>query len=203
MGNARWLGAAGAVLYAIGFVLVSSVPGGGETEAEDFEKFYVTDDRTAIPLIGLFALTIGALALLGFLHELRGTLTDRFGGFGAGVAALGLAIVTVGGSILAGPSGVQAFGDGAFVGESVAHALAQAGFAAMLVPGSLFLGAGVAVLSFVGQRPGVLPKWVAVLGYVAAALQLVAFIWIPAFLIPVWFLVASFTARRAPRPALP
>lgn len=203
MGNARWLGAAGAVLYAVGFVLVSSVPGGGETEAADFEKFYVTDERTTMPLVGLFALSIGALALLGFLHELRGALTDRFGGFGAGVAALGLAVVTVGGGILTGPSGVQAFGDSAFVGESVAHALAQAGFAAMLVPGSLFLGAGVAVLSSVGQRTGVLPKWVAVLGYVAAAFQLVAIIWVPALLVPIWFLVASFTARRSGVPASP
>jgi len=78
----------------------------------------------------------------------------------------------------------------------VAQALAQAGFAAMLVPGSLFLGLGVGVLSYGSRRAGLLSQWVAIAGFVAAILQLVALIWIPSFAIPLWVLLASLAGLR-------
>lgn len=187
----RWVGVVGAVVYVVGFFLVSSVPGGGDVESSDFEEFYVTDDNTVLPLIGLFVLTIGALALLWFFHELRSAIGRTDGGFGWAAAALGLAVVVAGASILVGPSGVQAFSDADFVGEPVAHALASAGFGAMLVPGSLALGLGVGVLSYGARRTGVLPQWACIAGFVAAILQLGAIIWIPSFAIPLWVLVAS------------
>jgi hypothetical protein len=193
----RWVGAVGALIYAVGFVLVSSAPGGGDVDATDFEDFYVTDDNTALVIIGLVVLTIGALALLWFFHEMRTAIGTTDAGFGWAAAALGLALVVVGGSLLAGPSGVQAFSDAAFVGQPVAHALAQAGFAVMLVPGSLLLGLGVAVLSFLGRRTGVLPPWLAIAGFVAAVLQLAAVIWIPSFAIPLWVLLAGIAGLRA------
>jgi len=193
---ARWISVVGAVIYAVGFFLVSSAPGGGDVNASDFEDFYVTDDNTALPIIGLFVLTIGALALVWFFHELRTALGTADAGFGWAVAALGLALIVAGASLLAGPSGVQAFSDAEFVGQPVAHTFAQAGFAAMLVPGSLFLGLGVAVLSLAGRRTGVFVPWVAIAGVVAAILQLVAFIWIPSFAIPLWILLASLAGLR-------
>jgi hypothetical protein len=193
----RWVGAIGAVIYAAGFILVSSAPGGGDVEAADFEDFYVKDDKTAMVVIGLFALTIGALALLWFFHLLRTSIATTDAGFGWGAAALGLALVVVGAGLLAGPSGVQAFSDSDFVGQPVAHALAQSGYAVMLVPGSLFLGVGVAVLALAGRKAGVLLPWVAIAGVVAAVLQLAAVIWIPSFLIPLWVLIASIAGLRA------
>lgn len=193
----RWVGAVGAVVYAVGFVLVSSAPGGGDVDAADFEDFYVTDDNTAMVVIGLFALTIGALALLWFFHLLRTAIATTDAGFGWGAAALGLALVVGGAGLLAGPSGVQAFSDLEFVGQPVAHALAQSGFAVMLVPGSLFLAVGVATLSLAGRNAGVLMPWVATAGLVAAVLQLASIMWIPSFAIPLWVLIASIAGLRA------
>jgi hypothetical protein len=201
MGIGRWIGIAGAVVYGVGFFLVSSAPGGGDVDASDFEDFYVTDERTALPIVGLFVLTIGVLGMLWFFHELRTAVGSGDGAFGWATAALGLAIVLAGASILVGPSGVQAFSDADFVGAPVAHALAQAGFAAMLVPGSLLLGAGVAVLAFAGRRAGVLVPWVAIVGIVAGALQLFAFIWIPHFAIPLWVILAGAAGARMAAPA--
>src|SRR5215207_4513379 len=180
----RWVGAVGAVVYVVGFVLVSSAPGGGDVEGSDFEDFYVTDDKTAMVVIGLIVLTIGVLALLWFFHQLRTAIATTDAGFGWGAAALGLALVGGGGSLLAGPSGAQAFSDADFVAQPVANTFAQAGLAMMLVPGSLFLALGVAVLSLAGRNAGVLVPWVAIAGLVAAALQLVASIWIPSLAIP-------------------
>jgi hypothetical protein len=192
----RWIGVAGAVLYGVGFVLVSSAPGGGDVDASDFEDFYVTDENTALPIVGLFVLTIGALGMLWFFHELRTGIGTADGSLGWAAATLGLAVVVTGASMLAGPSGVQAFSDADFVGAPVAHSFAQAGFAAMLVPGALALAAGVAMLSFAGRRAGLFVPWVAIAGFVAAALQLLAFIWIPHFAIPLWVILAGIAGTR-------
>ncbi len=192
----RWIGLAGAVIYTAGFFLVSSAPGGGEVETADFEEFYVEDERTVVPILGVFALTIGALALLWFFHSLRAAIATSDAGLGWAATALGLAIVLTGGSLLAAPSGVQAFSDADFVGAPVAHTLAQAGFGAMLVPGSLCLGFGIAVLSLAGRKAGVVAPWVAVAGVVVAVLQLAAVVWLPSLLIPLWVLAAAAAGVR-------
>jgi hypothetical protein len=197
MRTIRWVGAVGALIYAVGFVLVSSAPGGGDVDAADFEDFYVTDDNTAVVIIGMFVLTIGAMALLWFFHVLRTAIATTDASFGWAAAALGLTLVVAGAGLLAGPSGVQSFSDAEFIGQPVAHALAQSGYAVMLVAGSLFLGLGVAVLSLAGRRAGVLRPAVAIAGLVAAVLQLAAFIWIPSFAIPLWILIASIIGIRA------
>jgi len=194
----RWIGIVGAVLFAVGFVLASSAPGGGDVDEADFEKFYVTDDNTALPIIGVVLLSLGVIAVLWFFYELRAAMlgAEMLAGFAWIAAALGLSLVAVGGCMLAAPSGVQAFSDAEFVGAPVAHALAQAGFAAALVPGALLLGAGIAVFSFANRRAGVFPMWASIIGYVAAALQLLAIIWLPFFAIPLWIVIVAFVARR-------
>ncbi len=88
----RWVGVVGAIVYVVGFFLVSSVPGGGDVKSSDFEDFYVTDDNTALPLIGLFVLTIGALALLWFFHDLRIAIGSTDAGFGWAAAARSSAV---------------------------------------------------------------------------------------------------------------
>ena len=192
----RLVGAIGAVVYTIGFFVAGSIPGGGEPEAGDFEEFYVTDDNTATALIGAVLLTLGAIALLWFFHTLRAAMAGTDAGFGRACAAIGLALIAGSGAILAGPSAVQVVSDGEFVGEQIAHTFAQAGYGLMLVPGALFLGAAVVVLSLVGRRAGVLLPWAAIAGIVAGALQVVSFLWIPALLIPLWVLVTSLAGLR-------
>ena len=199
----RWIGIVGALLLGVGFVLVSSAPGGGDVDEADFEKFYVTDDNTALPIIGMVLLSLGLVALLWFFYELRAAMRDADlpAGFALVATAVGLALVGAGASMLVGPSGAQAFGDADFVGVPVAHALAQAGYAAALVPGALLLGAAVAAFSVANRRTAVFPMWVSIIGYVVAALQLVAWIWIPFFAVPLWVIIAAATARRTSLPA--
>jgi hypothetical protein len=194
----RWIGIVGAVLFALGFVLASSAPGGGSVDEADFEKFYVTDDNTALPIIGVVLLSLGVIAVLWFFYELRAAMlgAEMLAGFAWISAALGLSLVAAGACMLAAPSGAQAFSDAEFVGAPVAHTLAQAGFAAALVPGALLLGAGIAVFSFANRRAGVFPMWASIIGYLAAALQLLAIIWIPFFAIPLWIVIVAAVARR-------
>ncbi|HVL04397.1 MAG TPA: hypothetical protein VM388_00270 [Acidimicrobiales bacterium] len=186
----------GSVLFLVGLFLLATVPGGGDVDAAQFQEFYVTDDGTATAILGMFVMTLGCLALLWFLWELRTSIGTPLAGLGFASGATGLALVVAGAALLEAPSGVQAFSDADFVGEQVAHAFAQAGWAAILVGGALFLGLAIAISSLAARQTGALPAWVTVAGFVVAALQLGAFIWLPSLAIPVWFLLAALTAGQ-------
>lgn len=186
----RVVSAVSAVVYTVGFVLVSSIPGGGgDTTTADFDDFYVNDDQTAIPVIGAFLIALGAIGLMWFFQT--ATDTSDIGRFGRSAGMLGVALVAASASILAAPAGMQNFGDAEFVGQGVAHAFAAGGFIMMLVPGSLLLGAAIAAICASGRRSGRVPSWLAITGYIAAILQLVAVIWLPSFAVPLWILAAA------------
>jgi hypothetical protein len=199
MGSRRWIGIIGAVVYAVGIVVSSAAPGGGDVNEADFEKFYVTNDDTTIPLIGVLVLTLGVILVLWFFYEMRNAMrgADLAVGFAWTVVSLGLALVAIGGCLLAAPSGVQAFSDQPFVGSNVAHAFAQAGYAVMLVPGAILIGVAIGVFSLANRRGQVFPAWVSIAGYVAAVLQLAAFIWMPHFAVPLWILLAAIVSSGA------
>ena len=199
----RWIGLVGAVVFLVGFVMLSAIPGGGDVDAADFEDFYVNDERTDVALPAMYLVTLGALGMSWFLYELRETIGTTLARFGGTAALVGLAMFVVGAGALAGPSGVQEFGDEAFVGADVAHALAQAGWAIALVGGALFVGAGIAGLCMAGRSSGHLVGWVAIAGLVVAVLQLGGVIWLPALLIPVWVAVSAATGVRSGDRPLP
>lgn len=192
----RWIGLAGAIVFLVGFFMLSAVPGGGDVDAADFEEFYVDDERTNIALPAMYLVTLGALAMSWFLYELRETIGSTLARFGGAAALVGLAMFVVGAGAVAGPSGVQEFGDEPFVGASVAHALAQAGWGIALVGGALFVGAGIAALCVAGRSSGRLVAWVAIAGLAVAVLQLGSVIWLPALLIPVWVAVCAGAGVR-------
>jgi hypothetical protein len=192
----RWAGIVGAVVFGVGSFLVIQTPGGGDTTAAEVEKFYVTDNRTAMVVLGVVILTLGSIGLLWFLSALRSAVGSPAADLGFGSEAVGLAMVVAGAAIIAGPSAVQTFGEGKFVGAPVAQALAQAGLTLMLLGGALFLGFGVAATSVAARRASALPPWVTIAGVVAGALQVVAFIWLPSLAIPLWVLLAGVTVRQ-------
>jgi hypothetical protein len=187
----RWAGLVGAVVFVVGFVMVSSVPGGGDPDPADFEEYYLTDDNTGLAIAGLLILSAGVIVLVLFLHYLRTQISTDLSrlAFASGVA--GLAVVGTGACVLAAPSAVQAFSDEEYVGQQIAHTFASAGFGVMLIPGALLLGLAIACYSLSGRANGSLPAWVAIVGIIVAVLQLLAIIWIPFLLVPVWMVLAS------------
>ena len=197
MRRISWIGLVGAIVFLVGYFLLSAVPGGGDVEPADFEEFYVTDDRTGTAIAAMFLVTLGTLGLLWLLWELRTGIDSALSRLAFVSGALGLALVVGGAALLEAPSGAQAFSDADFVGAPVAHALAQAGWAAILIGGALFLGLAIALFSAEGRRTGTLVSWVAIAGFVAAVLQLVAFIWLPSLAIPLWFILVALTGIRA------
>jgi hypothetical protein len=184
-------------VYVVGHLLLAPVPGGGDTSANDFQKFYVTDDRAGLAIAAVLVLTIGCLGMLWFFHEVREQMETPVARAGFVFTAVGLALVAAGAAIVAGPAGVQVNSNEPFVGNAVAHAMAQAGFGVMLIGGAMFLGLGVGVLAFEGRRLGVLVPWVGIAGIVAGVLQLAGYIWLPMFAIPLWVLIVAVTGLHA------
>jgi hypothetical protein len=193
MKRASLVGIVAVVVYVVGQMLLGPVPGGGDANAEDFQKFYVTDDKTGLAIFGVLVLTLGCIGLFFFFHEMHARFDTKQSRAGLVSVAVGLGLVAAGAGILAGPSGVQFNSDEAFVGQPVAHALAQSGYAVMLIGGGMFIGLGVAIFAFEGRRLGAFLPWVAIIGIVAAALQLLAYFWIPMFAIPLWVLIVAIT----------
>ena len=193
----RWAGLVGAVVFLVGHIMVSSVPGGGDVDPSDFDDYYVTDDKTGLAIAGLIIVSVGVILLVLFLHHLRTTIASDFSrlAFASGMA--GFSVYVVGATLLASPSAVQAFSDADFVGEEVAHTFASAGFGAILIPGALLIGLAIAAFSFAGRQTGMLPSWVTIIGYIVAVLQLASIIWLPFLLVPVWLALASIAGTRA------
>lgn len=192
----RWSGLVGAVVFLAGFIMVSSVPGGGDVDPSDFDDYYVNDDKTGLAIAGLIVLCVGVIILVLFLHYLRTTIASEFSGlaFSAGVA--GFAVVMVGASLLASPSAVQSFSDADFVGEEVAHTFASAGFGVILIPGALLIGLAIAAFSIAGRQIESLPSWVTIIGLIVAVLQLVSIFFLPFLVVPVWLALASIAGTR-------
>jgi hypothetical protein len=192
----RWSGLAGAVVFLVGHIMVSSVPGGGDVDPSDFDDYYVADDKTGLAIAGLIILTVGVILLVLFLHHLRTTIASDLArlAFGAGMA--GLTVVVVGATLLAAPSAVQAFSDADFVGEEVAHTFAAAGFGAILIPGALLMGLAIAAFSLAGKQTAMFPSWLTIIGYIVAVLQLAAIIWLPFLVVPVWLALASIAGTK-------
>jgi hypothetical protein len=198
----RWSGLVGAVVFLAGFFMVSSVPGGGDPEPSDFDKYYVTDDKTGLAVAGLVVLSVGVVVLFLFLHYLRMAIASDLSGlaFGSGIA--GLSLVLAGATLLAAPAAVQAFSKSDFVGEPIAHTFASAGFGVMLIGGALLMGLTIATFSLAGRQTAVFPSWVTITGFIAAVLQLASIIYLPFLLVPVWLALASIGGTRpSPTPA--
>ena len=196
MRTLRWSGLVGAVVFLAGFIMVSSVPGGGDVDPSDFDDYYVKDDKTALAIAGLIVLSVGVIILLLFLHYLRTTIGGDLSRLAFGSGLTGFAVVAVGATLLASPSAVQAFSDADFVGEEVAHTFAAAGFGAILIPGALLIGLAIATFSLAGRQTGVFPSWVTIVGYVVAVLQLASIIFLPFLVVPVWLALASIAGTR-------
>ena len=197
MRNVKWIGIIGAALYVLAMLVLNAVPGGGPVDAADFDRFYVADQQMSLAILGLFLAGFAAVALLWFLWQLRVAIGTHLAELGFIAGAIGLAQFTVATGLIVAPSGVQLIGGQPFVGAEIAHSVASAGWAIMLVGGAFALAVAVAAFSRAARRTNSLPGWVATTGYVVAAVQVVAAMFVPHFLVPLWFLVVAAVGVEA------
>jgi len=83
----------------------------------------------------------------------------------------------------------------------VARYLGAAAFGAILLCGAFAAIALIDAASVVIMRTGILPKWLAYLGFVAAIALLFAVVFLPMVALPIWVLATSIVLFRLPTPS--
>ncbi len=189
------------VLAALGV----SGSGPGDTP-EEVAEWYGDEGNRGAAFFVFFLLVGAALAFLWFLGALRGVLVRAEGdparwtalAFGAGVASTTLLLASASAYITpAATAGQDAFP----FDPNTANAFTNAGFA--LLACSTMTGALVALAtSIVAHRTGLLPRWLALAGFLVAPALLFAVFFFPLFVWLAWVLAVSLvlllrTARVA------
>ena len=178
------------VLAALGV----SGSGPGDTP-EEVAEWYADEGNRGAAFFVFFLLVGAALAFLWFLGALRGVLVRAEGdparwtalAFGAGVASATLLLVSA--SLYITPAATA--GQDAFPFDpNTANAFTNAGFA--LLACSTMTGALVALAtSIVAYRTGLLPRWLALAGFLVAPFLLFAVFFFPLFVWLAWVLAVS------------
>jgi hypothetical protein len=196
---ARWAPIGGitfVVLLIVGLVLLTDIPSADASDQEITD--YLTDSDVHIRnIIGLYLWAFAGAAFLWFLAHLRGVLREAEGqpgtlstlAFGAGVlfvAALFVSAVAIG-SI----AGAIEFGSATEPAPDFVRMLPQMGFGILLIGGGFAAIVMLISASLVILQTGVLPQWLAWLGFVAAFALLFAAVFLPMIALPIWVLAVS------------
>jgi hypothetical protein len=191
----RWsplAGVAFALLMLAALGVSATGPGNTPDEVADW---YADEGNRAAAFFVFFLLTVAALAFLWFLGALRGVLVRAEGdparwtavAFGAGVASATLLLASA--SLFISPA-ASAEQEGFPFDPSTANALSNAGIA--LLACSTMSGALVALAtSIVAHRTGLLPRWLALVGFLVAPILLFAVFFVPLFVWLAWVLAVS------------
>ncbi len=217
--DARWervaagMGIAAVILFLVGSFIPGAFPQPGDP-VEEIQSFY-QEKRTAL-LVGYIVLGLGAVAFVWFLGAFRAAL-----GRAEGPSAR-LTSVTFAGGILQLVNGIVGgavslavvFGGAAAADPSLSHLafnMANISTASYGFTIALFIGAS----SLLAIRTGVLPRWLALLGFVTVAVGLIgtltifsdegffspggAYGYVGFALFSIWLIAVSITLMQALR----
>jgi hypothetical protein len=203
----KWGAVAGlgfSVLFVLRFLAFLDTPDNDAPTSEWLEYFQDSGNR-ALSIAGAYVMVFSALAFLCFVWALRARLRSAESDglalstlvFGSGVAfvtmllASSAAMATV-------PAGIE-FGDVPVVDGEFARQMEQLGFSFLLLCGLFVVGVAIAATSASALRSGVLPRWLAISGFVVAAVVgLLGVFFIPMILLVLWVLTVSIVMLRQP-----
>jgi hypothetical protein len=195
-------GVLAAVTFVAGVILSSASPDSKDSDAKVL-AWYASHGHRLANIIGAYLLAFCGLFLLWFVSGLRQRLRAAEGpggrlanvALGGGVLLVGL--LWVGAAALVAISGAESFGGSpALKSADLARFLPQIGFPAILVFAMFGAIALIDATSIVILRTGVLPRWLAWLGFVCAVVLLFGALFIPMIALPIWLLAASFILFR-------
>lgn len=186
-----------AVAYVVLFLVGLFAGGGGAGDSpEEYVAYYADAGNRSKEFLIFFILVAAALVFLWFLAGLRGILARAEGegarwtalAFAAGVASATLFLAAAALFVApAGSAGEESFRE---VNPSAANIVGNAGYA-MFVCSVMVAGMLVFATSIVALRTLVLPRWLALAGFVVAAVLLFAVVFFPVFLWLAWMLAVG------------
>ena len=189
------------VLFAAGLIGIMMIPGGGDVTDHAFTSFYADSSKRHTVFLLSIALIVGTWMMVWLFTELRQRLgTSTRADLSQRLASIGACAVMVGGTVDAGPMGVQTNSNSPFVGVTIAHTFAQAGIGAIVV-GLLCFAAAVLLLGLEMRASAVFPSWLGTASLVFAVLLIGSYILAPGLLLPIWALLVAVACRRLPASA--
>jgi hypothetical protein len=196
-----------AITFVVGVVMASNSPDSNDNNAQ-ITSWYADHGHRVTVIVGAFVLAFFGLFLLWFAAGLRQRLRlaegpeGRLANVALGGAVLCVGLIWVGGALLAAIPAGQELGDAnALTVSDVARFVPSAGFGAILIYGMFGAIALIDATSVVIWRTGVLPRWLAWLGFVAGVLLLFGVVFLPMIALPIWLIAASIVLYRRPQTA--
>jgi hypothetical protein len=189
-------------LFVASVLLVRVRPAPGSS-AQEIADFYLKQDSATVALVGLYLVPFAGIAFLWFVAAIRshlGAREDRFFGtvlLGSGVlfVAMLFAAAASAGVLV---TGVK-FLDDPPPSPDVVVLARSLGFAFLFIFGVRVAAVFMFVVSTIGLRTGLLPRWLVVAGYVFGAVFLVtvAYVELLALLLPAWVTAVSVVILRS------
>ena len=192
-----------AVLFVVGFLMVSDTPEGDESNLK-WLRYYADSDNRRMIVIGAIVLALAAVAFLVFLGVLRERLRNAAPGaewVGTTAFASGLLFVAMLAVATLGTASVSAsvqFGDNPVVRDAdVLRTFESLGIGALVLFGAAAAGLLIITTSIAGGRAALLPRWLVVAGYIAGVIVLLGgLFFIPLVLFVLWMLVVGIVMLR-------
>jgi hypothetical protein len=200
-------GIVAAITFLVGVVMVSDSPD-SDANNQAVIDFYSDHGNRVGVIVGAFILAFCGLFLLWFAAGLRQRLRlaegpeGRLSNVALGGAVLCIGLLWAGASLLAAiPAGQSLGGANALTVSDVGRYLPQAGFGAILLFGMFGAIALIDATSVVIWRTGLLPRWLAWLGFICGVVLLFGVFFLPMIALPIWLIAMSIVLYRRPEGA--
>ena len=197
-------GVLAAVTFVAGVICASASPDTSDSDAKVL-AWYADHGHRVTNIVGAYLLAFFGLFLLWFASGLRQRLRaaegpgGRLSSVALGGAILCVGMVWVGAAAIVAISGGKSFGGVAGPQNAdLVRFLPQVGYPAILVFAMFGAIAMIDATSVVAMRTGILPRWLAWLGFLCTVVLLFAVVFLPMIALPIWLLAASFVLFKLP-----
>lgn len=197
-------GVLAAATFVVGMLFVVDGPDSSDSDAKVL-AWYADHGHRLQNVIGAYLLGFCGLFLIWFAAGLRQRLraVEGPGGRLSNVALAGgtlcAGMLWIGAGAAAAISGAKTFGGvPGPQNADIARFLPQVGYPAILIFAMFGAIAMIDASSVLAMRTGILPRWLALLGFVCAIVLLFAVVFLPVVAFPIWLLAASFVLFRLP-----
>jgi hypothetical protein len=194
-------GLAFAVLFIASLLLLRNHPSGGSTAAE-IRNFYLGPHASKVALVGVYLAPFSGIAFLWFIAVIRNMIGDRedrffstvFLGSGLLFVAMLFLAAGVGGALLA----AVKFQGEPVPGADTVVAVRSLAFGFLFIYAMRMAAVFMIVVSTIGKRLRVFPRWLVVSGYLAALVLMLNVSYTEALVLvfPAWVAAVSIVILR-------
>jgi hypothetical protein len=164
-------GLAFALLFVASVLLLQEQPAGGST-AEEIRDFYVGERAGTISLVGVYLVPFAGIAFLWFIAVIRNLISDREDRFFAtvflGSGLLFVAMLFIAAGVGASLMVAVEFHDEPVPSPDTVATIRSLAFGFLFVYAMRMAAVFMIVVSTIGIRLGILPRWLVLAGYGAA-----------------------------------